>query len=304
MLREAENRVKIEGILSETNLNYGSFVKDGKTIENINGSITVLVNQTVNGEKQSLEIPVHCYSNKFTKTGKVNPSYESIERVMKEFTSIAAAGGEAGADKVRITGARIKMNEFYGQNGLVSYPRITASFIGKATGDFKPEATFSLEFAVSKMEYATDKDGVEIEPKRLEVTGIVPLYGGKVDVVKLVATNPNVVDAISNYWEKDQTFKANGRLNFTSKTETVIEEVDFGEPIEKTRTVNKSELTITGGSQTPLEGDFAFDLDEIIAAMRERKAALETQKNSGAKTRKAPAPADSTSRLAGEDLGF
>ena len=31
--RQAENRVKIEGILAETDLKYGSFVKNGETIE-------------------------------------------------------------------------------------------------------------------------------------------------------------------------------------------------------------------------------------------------------------------------------
>ena len=49
MLHEAENRVKIEGLLSETDLKYGSFVKDGNTIETIGGTIKVLVEQVVNG---------------------------------------------------------------------------------------------------------------------------------------------------------------------------------------------------------------------------------------------------------------
>ena len=43
MLKQAENIVKIEGILSEMKLEYGSYVKDGKTVENIGGSIVVRV---------------------------------------------------------------------------------------------------------------------------------------------------------------------------------------------------------------------------------------------------------------------
>lgn len=43
MLREAENIVRIEGILSEIDIKPGSYEKDGKTVENIGGSIKVKV---------------------------------------------------------------------------------------------------------------------------------------------------------------------------------------------------------------------------------------------------------------------
>ena len=41
MLREAENRVKIEGVLSEIDLKYGSFMKGGKPVETIGGVIKI-----------------------------------------------------------------------------------------------------------------------------------------------------------------------------------------------------------------------------------------------------------------------
>lgn len=46
MLRQAKNIVRIEGILSEINLKYGSFVNKstGATVDNIGGNIKVLVN--------------------------------------------------------------------------------------------------------------------------------------------------------------------------------------------------------------------------------------------------------------------
>ena len=107
-MRQAANRVKIEGILAETDLKYGSFQKNGETVESIGGSIKVLVHQEINGVATALEVPVYMFSSKYTKTGKINPSYESIEKVMKEFVSIAAAGGESQADRVRITNADIR----------------------------------------------------------------------------------------------------------------------------------------------------------------------------------------------------
>lgn len=308
-MRQAVNRVKIEGILAETDLKYGSFQKNGETVESIGGSIKVLVHQEINGVATALEVPVYMFSSKYTRTGKINPSYESIEKVMKEFVSIAAAGGEAQADRVRITNADIRMNEFAGQNGqIVSQPRIHASFVSRAIGDFKPEATFSLEFMVSSIARAVDKEGVELDPAKLNVEVIVPQYTApgatapNVDLVPLVAVNTNVINAVESYWEAGSCYKASGRLNFSSRTEEVVEQVDFGEATTKVRTINVSEFIITGGSQSPLEGDFAFDMDEIKAGMAARKTRLDDVKSGKvAANKKAPAPTTTKGKL---DLGF
>ena len=307
MLREAENRIKIEGVLSEIDLKYGSFMKDGKPTESIGGVIKVQVDQQIGGVPTTLEIPVHMFSTKYTKKGTINPAYESIEKVMNEYVSIPlAATSGVEPDKIRITGARLDMNEYFGQNGqLISFPRITTSFVARATGTFKPEATFSLEFMVSTINAMTDKDGVEIDPRKVEVTAILPRYGEKVDVIKLVAINPNVIDAIEQYWETDKTFKANGRLNFTSQTHIETQQVDFGEPTERVITTTLSELIITGGSQTPVEGDFAFSVEDIKKALAERKDRLNVLKAKGT-AKKAPAPAGSTgsASISASDLGF
>lgn len=304
MLREAENRVKIEGVLSEIDLKYGSFMKGGKPVETIGGVIKIQVDQQIGGVPATLEIPVHMFSTKYTKKGAANPAFESIEKVMNEYVSIPiAATSGVEPDKVRITSARIEMNEYFGQNGqLISFPRITTSFVARATGTFKPEATFSAEFMVSNVAFVVDKEGVEVEPKKIEVTAILPRYGERVDVIKLVATNPNVIDAIEQYWKANDTFKANGRLNFTSQTHIETQEVDFGEPTERVVTTSLSELVITGGSQSPLEGDFAFDVNDVKKALVERKDRLNALKAKGT-NKKAPAPAASAG-IDANDLGF
>lgn len=304
MLESKENSVKIEGILSEIDLETGNYVKDGKTVDKIGGSIKVRVTQLLNGEKVELDIPVYMFANKLTNKGTPNPAYASIERVMNEYKSIAAVGIDK-ADRVRITGAQIRMNEYYGQNGnLNSYPRINASFVTKITdmSKYNPEATFSAIFAIGSMGYETDKDGVEIQD-RYKIRGIMPQYGGSVDVIDFFATSPNVIDAVSSYWEQGDTVKINGKLNFTSKTEEKMVEVDFGEPRIERKTISVSELIITGGSQTPLEGDFAFDMDEIHNALEDRQARLaelkEKQKAKESKT----APR-TTAKKSMADLGF
>ncbi len=305
MFRQAENVVRIEGILAESDLKYGSFVRNGEPVETIGGTIKVLVNQEINGEKVSVEIPVHMFSTKMTKAGKINPSYESIEKVMKEFVSIAAAGSMEQADRVRITKGDIRMNEFYGQDGrLVSQPRVHASFVSRAVGDFKPEATFKLEFMVSSISRMVDNEGVELDPAKVKIEVLVPQYTAQnadvmnVDLVPLYATAPGVIDAIENYWSAGECYRANGRLNFSSRTEEVVQEVDFGESQTNFRTINVSEFIVTGGSQSPLEGDFAFKFEDIKAGMAARQTRLENMKSGQKKT---PAPATTKGKL---DLGF
>ena len=304
-LRQAENRVKIEGVLSEINLKYGSYQKNGRTVDNIGGDIKVLVKQEINGEQKDFIIPVYMFANKYTNAGKPNPAYTSIETVMKEYISIAACGSEATADKIRITNGDIRMNEYYNAQGnLVSFPRVNASFVDKATGEFRPEASWSLEFAVSSMDFVTDADGVEVEPRKLRIKILVPQYGGKLDTMELYATNPRVIDAISSYWETQKTYSAKGRLNFTSVTTQVIEEMDFGEPEIHVRTTTVSDLIVTKGTQSPLEDDMAFAPADLAAALKEHKAELESKKEkTNNKTKNTPAPAGASANE-DFDLGF
>lgn len=295
-MRQAENKVFIEGILSEIDIVERTYTKDGVQNNALAGQIKVRVEQKINGVDKILEIPVHVFVNEMTKKGTKNPAYESIDTVRREFISIASGAGVEGADRIRISGASIQMNEYWAdENRLSSYPRINASFVQRVKRDeFTPKAQFSTELVVSKMVNEVDKDGVETG--RLKVEGILPQYGGRVDVVPFIAENPNVVDAISQYWQPKDTVKVSGKLNFSSTVEIYTEEQGFGEPIEKRRTINVSELIITGGSQNPLEGDFAFNEEEIKNALTERKARLEN--------RKAKELARSSSRTAPAQSGF
>ena len=302
MLRQAENRCKIEGILAEVDIKPGSFTKNGQIVESIGGSIIVKVTQKISGEEKELAIPVHMFASKLTNKGTPNPAYESIKKVADEYISIAASeNGEEGADRVRITNASVRMNEYYSQDGrLISFPRINASFVQRiAKADCKPEATYTAEFVVAAKNEELNANG---DPTgRYRIDAIIPQYGGKVDVVPMFAQSEGVISAVSTYWEVGDTVKANGRLDFSATTETTIEEVDFGEPVEKTRTINRSDLIITGGSQVPLEGDYAFDNAEIQSALAERKIRLEKQKD---KDMSRAASKQTPPKTGSFDLGF
>lgn len=304
MLRQAENRIKIEGILAEIDIKPGSFNKNGQTMESIGGSILVKVTQKISGEEKELSIPVHMFASKLTNRGTPNPAYESIKKIADEYVSIAASeNGEAGADRIRITSGSVRMNEYYSQDGrLISFPRVNASFVTRINkADCKPEATYTAEFVVANKSEEIKND----EPTgRYRIDAIIPQYGGRVDVVPMFAQSEGVIDAVSTYWNVGDTVKANGRLDFSATTETIIEEVDFGEPIEKTRTINRSDLIITGGSQEPLEGDFAFDNAEIQSALADRKARLEAQKEKDMSRTASKQTPPQTSNNKFDDLGF
>ena len=95
-----------------------------------------------------------------------------------------------------------------------------------------------------------------------------------------------------------------GRLNFTTTTQKIIEEMDFGEPEERIRTTTVSELIVTKGTQAPLEDDKEFAPAELAAALKEHKAYLETLKDKTAsKPKNTPAPVGTSAQEA-FDLGF
>ena len=299
MLRQALNNITVNGIYAENDLKYITYEKDGKTQESIGGKIVVKVVQPINGVEKELMIPIHVFTNKYTKKGTPNSVYAQWETAMNDYVSIAASD-EEHADRISVTG-KLQMNEYYPTpDRLSSFPRVNGSFINKMRKGDKPIAYGEIEFCVA------DKceEIVNDEPTgRILIKGIVPQYGGKVDVVTFIASpeSPKVVDVVNNYWEEGSTVKAGIKLNFSSDTKEIIEEPDFGEPIVKTRTINVSELIISGGQQDPYEEDMAFSRDDIQAGLAERKARLEAQKAkdaSKAKTKSAPAP---TGKI---DLGF
>jgi hypothetical protein len=201
-----------------------------------------------------------------------------VERVMNTYQSVAAVGEES-ADHVRLTGAKIRMNEYVSQNTgeIVSFPQIQGNFFTKVKKEeYKPKAEFKIVFVVGGADYEVDKDGNETGVYK--INGIVPSYGGKVEVVPFKAVAANVIDSVSNYWQPGDTVRAIGRLNFTSKTFTTTVESDFGEDLESSYSRKISDLIIIGGAQNPLEDEFSYDQQEISEALKVRKAELDTKK--------------------------
>ena len=294
-MRQSENRVKIEGILSEIDLVDGECTRDGRTMPYIRGNVKIRVNYTHEGKEYDIDVPVETFVTKWTKAGKENPAYKSIKDVKDNFVSLAAVDGEMDkADRVRITAGQLTENAFYAQDGtLVSQTRINTSFINKIKKeDCKPEATFVNTMAIGGIIDELDEEGMP--SGNLMIKGVIVQYGDRVDLVNYRVENKKAVDYISSNWSQGDTVRVSGILNYSAKTMSTTIENDFGDAITEYRTVNVRELIITGGSSSGFEGEAAYNAEDIGKALAERKARVEATRDSAKKA----APQKATSAAA------
>ena len=277
-MRISENQVKIEGILSEVGLETATITKNGQTKECIRGTIKIRVEQDINGTMTTMEVPVSAFASRYTNAGAENPAYNSLKDVMENYKSIAACGNIDDADRVRITNGSLQENVFYAKNGdLVNTSRISASFINKiAKNECKPEATFTATIVVGNKSDELDRDGTPTN--RLNVNGVIIQYGERADLIKFIVAKPDAKNHIEQYWNDGDTVRVQGKVNFSSKTEYIEEEVGFGEPIKTAKTTSVHELLIESGSAGCLEGDAAYDIKDIQSALAARKVRIEETK--------------------------
>lgn len=303
MLREAKNAVYVEGILSEIHANYGSRVANGKTIDYISGKIIVRVEHIVNGAPVTSEVPINIYANKFKKgTNDLNKLYLGFETVINEFKSIAAVGLEQ-ADAVRISGASLQQNVFYNTNGQeFNTTQIRANFIKRVPrSNLKPQVNFVAEIFFAGHRDIEDEEGMP--SGKIEITGVVPIYGGRIEVHKFTTSNPDVVDFFTSTVQKYDTLQVNGQGVFTSEEIARTIPVAVGEAPVRTYTKRHQEFLIEYCS-FPYDDDLAFDVDEIAAAkaVYEARLAEKKQKDMNRQASKVtPAPSQAVS---GKDLGF
>lgn len=283
--------------MSEVSVKEGTFTRNGETMPFLSGEMIVKVELPVNGEVVENDIPVQFFASKYNKNGEESKAYKAIQDLQTNYISIAASDINT-ADRIRITTGSLQENAYYGRNGnLVSFPRIQANFWNKVSKtEMKPEARFTNVICIGGIREEVDRDGTPTGA--IIVQGIIPQYGGRVDLIDFKATSKEAVDHITSNWSKGDTVQVNGKCLFSSKVEYVEEAVGFGEPVKTARTTHVSELLITSGSAGSMEGDQAFDVTEIASALNHRKTRLEELKRKSTQRE-----AQSNNRPA-RDLGF
>ncbi len=285
ILREGSNKVLVEGVLKENNLEKTTD-KKGMTV--IRGDVLIQISENE-------EVTVKFYSAEKTKTGKSNPSYKSLLSALDDYISIAeclkANEPITNASKVQIRNAKLGINDYYNENkkDLSSYIEIRGSFISTAKEEiFEPRAEFELECFVKELKNEIDKK-TEEETGRLLIDIIVPVYGGKIMPVTLIAKDDNAEFLSANY-EKNKTAFFIGDIINTVTINKVEKGGGFGKKKVETFINTKQELIITGGGvsgdssqyeDNPDLEDKAFALEDIRKAMAEREMQLEILKSGG-----------------------
>lgn len=297
-MKQAENIVHIEGILSEVDIKTGltkaTATKPAK--DYIAGEVKIRTTVMINGAPTDLEVPIRMFATKLTNKGTENPGYAAIEK-LTQMTSIAACGDIERADRVRFNKADIRANEFYSQDKIISYPTISGTFCQKIRKeDCVDTSAFSNVIVVGAIKEEVDINGELTD--RLEITGILPQYGDKVDVIKYVVASEAAKNYIKTYWNKGDTVRVAGIANYSFRTISKEIEMGFGEPEIQTRTVSVRELLVTKGSQGALDEEFSYDADEISKSLAERQARLNELKNN-ANSKATAAVAQTTT-----DFGF
>lgn len=293
----AENKVRIEGILAEVNMREGEFKKkdSGVMMPYLAGDIQVRLTQDINGVPVDMVIPVNFFVTKYKNDGNENPAYKGIEE-LRSYTSLAAAETPDQADGIRINSGSLAENIFYTKRGaLVTTPVVNANFFYKVKqSDLKPEASFMATMCIGNITEELDKEGTPTGALKLQ--GIIPKFGDKVDVLEFSVRSAEAIEHISAHWSLDDTVKIAGKLNFSTTTTYSEEAMGFGDAIVSGKTEFINDLIITSGSAGGLDGDLAYDKNDITKALLERKARIQNLRK--------PDEGPATARKSFSSLGF
>ena len=265
---QATNKMNLVGKLMNVDFGEGK-LSDGREYKR--ATVTIRVNQPVDGKEEMSEIPIGFFATPYTSTGKQNPAYKSLVE-LRDLKTAQNVGIDA-ADQVRITSGVLSENNFVSRSGnLINGFQIRGSFISSAK--LSDIASFTTEIFIMDMHDEVDKEG---DPTgRLIVRGGIVQYGGKLDVLDFVVEAPDKVEFVSRNWEPNTTQLVKGRVRVTShEVSTGGGTGSWGEDLPDTTTTYVRELVITGGEDTAKDEDFSYDPVEIKKAFNQRKAMIE-----------------------------
>lgn len=308
-MRQSTNLCWVEGILNEVDFYEANYQRDGRTVEAIRGSITVLVERELDGIPTENIIPLQFFVNKYNKDGKtVNPSYKNLMKLSTDFVSIGASGSKENADRVRIPKAEIKESNFLGRDDQVVHThKLEFRFIDKVRDKFEPKADFWVDMYLVQVADVLDNEGLPVEPARAKTKGILIGYGDRVDVVEFVANSPSVVSTVKGL-EPNHLYKLKGTLDFTTtEVEAAPKMVEggFGDTSEaRKRTVSRKDFVIIGGNTIPFDDDFTPTENEIAEALANRKNYIDADIEKQRRKKNAKNNAAPVGRGAAFNLGF
>lgn len=279
-------------------------IRQGKNLVNLKGELIkkqVKTFKTKKGEdfitaKLDIEVGenniilVSMFSFKLDKDGGIRPMYKTIETIENDFIERKEKeGGEIEyrgdillvRSSDRFSAGSVDLNEFYGQNGLISNLQVSARSIHRMRAgeeELPSEASFILEGYISKKKMGVNEEGDMDGTMEIEL--LTPNYSGRVDKFVLSVNNPEYTEAINSTYEVGQTATFLGQVMNQITTTKKITELAFGGVHEDVVTNVKRGLVVTGGTLPKEEGidPTAYSKKEIEVALKERDMYLEELK--------------------------
>lgn len=297
-LRTAKNEVKIIGEVIEHKLNEGTASNDNGTFNYINGSIVVRAGETT-------EVSVKVFVQELTKKKEINKTYATLKRFIDGDLLTEVSATEANknlsenepkftATKVSIFGngdfqPTLKEERYANAQRTEAVSRVGVDLgFGRIAIDdtLSPEdylATFDVEAYVKSIEdEVVVENDEEKETGRVVVKGYVPLYGGDIMPITMIATK--TIDEDGEEIDLGEGFKQEinegdtvdiwGSINFDKIVVTTKKKGTLGKAKVTTSTKYVHELIIEGADVEEDE-ERMFDEDDIRKALQEREIKLE-----------------------------
>ncbi len=280
-LRQAINNIAITGVVKENKLNEGKTEDKNKYI---NGSLILKC-----GEFTEIELKVFVAEK--SKEGKTKKAYTTLKQIFdKELLTLADGASEEDAVKLRIWGndgftPQFREEMYVTENNKdETTTRISIDLgFGNVTvaNETKPEdykATFDVELYIAKIEEEVKN---QEETGRVIVKGYVPIYGGEVIPLEVIAGIVEDEDGEFNFGEQirneitgGSTINLWGDIDFKSIITKTAKGGSLGRAKVEEKRTYIHDLVATGGDVVD-EPDDEFDEELIRKAIGERKIKMD-----------------------------
>lgn len=289
-LKEAKRQTYTLGVLAEKNLEYD----DASNPTKVSGKL-VLQTGPVNFTEYRVNI------QKMTKSGTENSAWKGIQTIMDTYKSLAEVPREE-ATVVEVRRGQVAPWSSKNDAGQITERMQFSSnffqtYVPKEDEEIPYASTFEVEVYIKAVrpEVITSGENAGEETGRVIVDGYLPLYGGKIEPITLVAPEDIASDVMDIYAPGQTVYFTGDIANTRVITEREIP-MAIGKPKKERKTDFKDELIITGSSE-PYEEEQAYTQDIISAALAEREANLEKPREGQASAGANKKPASSGRKM-------
>lgn len=293
-MRKMNNYVKLVGTVLDVTRNSSA---EEKARANNRPAVVFTVTLSAKTETGDNQVKLRFYTGQYKKDdGGPNRMYDAQMDFLANVKTVAEHGQEA-ATRLSIGGASLEQNQFYASTGeLVDGFDVRGAFLNVvADPNTKDEFTASTEVVLLDKAPVLDKDG--IETGALKFKGFT--YDGyRASVIPFVINDPSTAVAFDSAFEINTVIRVNSVGDFSSETKTVVEQPEIGEPVERTTTVYKKEIS----AKSFFRGEADIDMAEVKKMIADKQAALE-EKKVAAMNKPANAPVATAAKTA-KDFGF